>query len=255
MKKLIVTADDFGFTKSVNDGIIRAATEGIVTDIAVMVLTDQEDLAHGLKLLKKHNITEVGLHTSLFPWGKTNRPRRQDFIEFFKNASDQEIKEKALREIKVFESFFGHVPRFIAPQFNMHGNLRLLKILAEYATEHGIPMRIPWSVLTQNEIEDNNYAAKVYLRRLGVKMPTHLFAHILGSNLSLIQDKFIEDFSQVNDNESAEILFHPGYFDQDILKGSSLNYERARDLALTIYPQFKEKILSLGFTFTHFKEL
>lgn len=48
MKKLIVTADDYGYTKAINEGIIRAVTEGIVTDIALMVLTDPEDLEHGL---------------------------------------------------------------------------------------------------------------------------------------------------------------------------------------------------------------
>jgi predicted glycoside hydrolase/deacetylase ChbG (UPF0249 family) len=255
MKKLIVTADDYGFTKSVNEGIIRAATQGIVTDIAVMVLTDQEDLDHGLKLLNKHHLTEVGLHTSLFPWSKTNRPRRQDFIEFFKSATDKEIEHKALDELKVFEKIFGYKPRFIAPQFNMHGNLRLLKVLAEYSTSHGIPMRVPWSILTQDEIEDNNYAAKVYLRRLGVKMPTHLYAHILGSNLSKITDSFISNLKQVKDGESCEILLHPGYFDLDILKGSSLNYERTRDLKLSMDQAFQQTILSQGFSFSHFRDL
>jgi len=36
MKQLIVTADDYGYTKAINEGIIKSATEGIVTDIAMM---------------------------------------------------------------------------------------------------------------------------------------------------------------------------------------------------------------------------
>jgi len=147
MKKLIVTADDYGYTKSINEGIVRAATEGIVTDIAVMVLTDPEDLDHGLELLKQNNLTEVGLHTSLFPWSKTKRPGRPEFIEFFKNASDQEIADKAMTEIKTFENFFGHKPKFISPQFNMHGNLRFMKVIADYVVANNIPMRIPRALI------------------------------------------------------------------------------------------------------------
>lgn len=255
MKKLIVTADDYGFTKSVNEGIVRAATEGIVTDIAVMVLTDQEDFEHGLKLLEKHQLTEIGLHTSLFPWAKSHRPQRQDFIEFFKSASDKEIKENALSEIQTFEKYFGHPPKFVAPQFNMHGNLRLLKILASYANDHKIPMRTPWEILTQDEIEDNNYAGRVYLQRLGVKMPTHLFAHILGSNYSLIKERFLTNLQSVQDGESTEIIFHPAYFDLDILKGSSLNYERTRDLSFALDKEFRQQILDLGFTFSNYSQL
>ena len=83
MKKLIVTADDYGYTKSINEGVVRAATEGIVTDIAVMVLTDQEDLEHGIDLLKRITLPRLDSHLTI-PWSKSNRPGRPEFIEFFK---------------------------------------------------------------------------------------------------------------------------------------------------------------------------
>lgn len=37
MKKLIVNADDFGVTSSVNKGVIKAFKEGIVTSTSLMV--------------------------------------------------------------------------------------------------------------------------------------------------------------------------------------------------------------------------
>lgn len=251
MKRLIVTADDYGYTQSINEGIIRAATEGIVTDIAVMVLTDKEDLEHGLDLLKQHKLTEIGLHTSLFKWGKAERPQRSDFIQFFKNATDDEIAQKTMSEIETFEKLLGFKPKFISPQFNIHGNLRLLKIMANYVTKNNIPMRLPRAVLTHDEIEGKNYSAEVYLKRLKVKMPDHLFAHILGSYSPVITEAFINELVGVKDGESVEILLHPGYFDEAILDSSSLNYERARDVAISLDPNFKSKIASLGFTFSH----
>lgn len=255
MKKLIITADDYGFTKSINDGIVRAVVDGMITDIAVQVLTDEEDLQHGLSLLRKHHLTEVGLHTSLFHWGKTNRPKRQDFINFFQHATDAEIYEKAHAEIQIFENLFKSKPKFIAPQFNMHGNLRLLKVLADYAVNYNIPMRIPWSVLTQDELENNNYAAQVYLKRLGVHMTDHLFAHMLGSNANQIEKQFLNELATVTDGQTTEILFHPGYFDHDVLHGSSLNYERPRDLDIATNTNFRQSIIKLGFQFGHFSDL
>ncbi len=255
MKKLVITADDFGFTKSVNDGIAESVKNGIITDIAMMVLTDKEDQDHALHLIEKYNLQHIGLHTSLFPWGKHNRPQRHDFVSFFQDATDAEIREKAVSEIQAFEALLGTKPEFISPQFNMHGNLRLLKVLAEYSVENNIPMRIPRAVLTHDEIEDSNYAAEVYLKRLGVKMSDHLFAHILGSSANSIINEFMQELSAVKDNETTEILFHPGYFDPDILEGSSLNYERARDLAIATNREFKKKIEDLGFQLSHMEDL
>lgn len=255
MKKLVVTADDYGYTKAINEGIIRSATEGIVTDIAVMVLTDQDDLDHGIALLKQHNLEEIGLHTSLFPWSKTKRPQRGDFIEFFKQGSDDDIRLKAMAEIEKFESIFGHPPKFISPQFNMHGNLRLLKVMAEYVVKHNIPMRIPRALIENEEINDNNYSAEVYLKRLGVKMTDHLFAHILGADAKEIKSNFLSELSGVKDNQSIEIILHPGYNDQETLESSSLNFERSRDLSIALDHKFKADILKLHYQFTHMSQI
>jgi predicted glycoside hydrolase/deacetylase ChbG (UPF0249 family) len=255
MKKLIVTADDFGWTKSVNKGIVRAINEGIVTDVAFMVLTDKPELEDALELISKNNFKDIGLHTCLFPWGITTRPHREDFIKLFRDGSDQQIEDIALKELAIFERLIGRKPDFIAPQFNMHGNLRLLKVLSSYCVENNIPMRIPRALITNDEIQDKNYAAEVYLKRLNVKMPDHLFAHILGSSATDIMNDFFKELASVKDGESVEILIHPGYNDIDTFEGSSLNYERTRDLSIAIHQDFKKKVLDLGFELSHFSQL
>ena len=92
-------------------------------------------------------------------------------------------------------------------------------------------------------------------KRAGITTTDFIFGHILGSDLTLIKSQFLSDLSSVADGQSAEILTHPGYFDQEILQLSSLNYERARDLDMCLDPQFKQSILDLGFQIVNYTQI
>lgn len=63
MKRLIVTADDFGLTGSVNRGIIKAYKEGIVTYLNLIPTGEAFEEAVGL--LRENGIEEVGAHLAL----------------------------------------------------------------------------------------------------------------------------------------------------------------------------------------------
>lgn len=63
MKKLIVTADDFGLLKSINEGIVRAYEEGIVTYLNLIPTGEALDDAIGI--MHKKGIKEAGAHLAL----------------------------------------------------------------------------------------------------------------------------------------------------------------------------------------------
>ncbi|MCX5679426.1 MAG: ChbG/HpnK family deacetylase, partial [Candidatus Omnitrophica bacterium] len=63
MKKLIVTADDFGLTHSINEGILMAAREGIVTNINLIPTGDASGDA--IAVIKYDKIPEIGVHLAL----------------------------------------------------------------------------------------------------------------------------------------------------------------------------------------------
>lgn len=253
MKCITFVADDFGLTKSVNSGILDAYKNGSIQGIALMIMADETEEA--IQMIKENDIKEVGIHTSLFSFKSAERKQRSDFIEFFRNASDEEVKDAVYKEFALYESLLGQKPTFIAPQWNMHGNLRVLKYIAEYALTHNIPVRIPRAVLVVEEITDKNYSAEIYLKRLGVRMPTHLFAHILGSDASEIKHALLEELSTVKDGDSVEVIFHPGYLDKELLDISSLNYERVRDMNILFDEEFMNNVKALGFTFVPFTNL
>ena len=63
MKKLIVTADDFGYSRNVNKAIIRCFRNGIVTSTSLLANTKYFD--ESVKLLKLNKNLDVGMHINL----------------------------------------------------------------------------------------------------------------------------------------------------------------------------------------------
>ncbi len=73
MKYLIVMADDFGLAESINDGIVKAYKEGIVTDLNF--LPSGEAFEHAVGLAKGLGIEDVGAHLSLTETAPVSAPR------------------------------------------------------------------------------------------------------------------------------------------------------------------------------------
>src|SRR3989338_4936855 len=104
MKYLIVSADDFGLTKSINEGIVKAYKEGIVTSLNLLptgeAFEDALNLAKGLKL------EDIGAHISLTETGPLTDPglipslvtrggrfyknHNEFFLKFFLGAIDRD---------------------------------------------------------------------------------------------------------------------------------------------------------------------
>ncbi|HMC98912.1 MAG TPA: ChbG/HpnK family deacetylase, partial [Ferruginibacter sp.] len=62
-KQLIVNADDFGQSKGINEGIITAHEQGIVTSASLMVRYEHANDAAKLSL--RNEELSVGLHVDL----------------------------------------------------------------------------------------------------------------------------------------------------------------------------------------------
>ena len=60
--KLIMRADDLGFSEAVNLGIYKAVKEGVITSVGMM--TNMEHANHGYELVKDFDIA-LGQHTNI----------------------------------------------------------------------------------------------------------------------------------------------------------------------------------------------
>ncbi len=251
-KQLIVVADDFGLTESVNDGIVQAYKHGIVSEISLML--DFPATRHALTLIRDHSLKNVGIHLLLQGYDKEHKMlRRDDYISLFKEKSYEEIKDMACYELDKFVKTVGSIPTHIIPQYGIHGNLKLLDFLIEYARDNKIPMRIPRSALSNSFGE--NYAAEIMMRRSKIQTTDYLIVETDGFDLQQIQESIIQQLKNVKKGETVEIVTHPAYFDKELLIMSSLNFERARDLTMTLDPSFKKEIINLGFEIVSYSKM
>lgn len=62
-KQLVVNADDFGFTPDVNDGIVEAHREGILT--ATTLMANGEAFEHAVEVARQNPSLDVGCHMVL----------------------------------------------------------------------------------------------------------------------------------------------------------------------------------------------
>ncbi len=72
MKRLVVNADDFGFTTDVNEGILRGHVEGIVRSASLMA--NGSALEHAVAISRRHPELGVGCHLALVQGESLARP-------------------------------------------------------------------------------------------------------------------------------------------------------------------------------------
>jgi len=151
-RRLIVNADDFGLSRSVNEAVIRAHRDGILTSASVMVNEPACDEA--VKLAKENPKLGVGLHITLLmghsalPAGKipglvNNRGEFSDSpvstgMKYFFNSG---LREQLRAEIRAqFEKFraTGLPLDHVNGHLHFHLHPAVFKILMEESDTLGI---------------------------------------------------------------------------------------------------------------------
>ena len=72
MRRLVVNADDFGFTRDVNEGIVEAHQKGILT--ATTIMANGTAFSHAVELAKDNPDLDVGCHLVLVGGKSLLRP-------------------------------------------------------------------------------------------------------------------------------------------------------------------------------------
>jgi predicted glycoside hydrolase/deacetylase ChbG (UPF0249 family) len=137
MKRLIVNADDFGYSEGVNEGIVRAHVDGIVTSASLMVL--RPGAARAAVLAKDHEELAVGLHFDLGEWRFDDGAwRRADGPE---SVNGDSAGAEAQRQLAIFRDLMGRLPTHVDSHQHVHLQEPAQSALIELTQDLGIPLR------------------------------------------------------------------------------------------------------------------
>ena len=246
MKKLIINADDFGYSRAVTYGILDSYKIGILTSTTMMMNTAAT--RHAAEIAKENPGLGIGVHLvltfgkPLIDTHKTIVDENGNFrkLSFYENGNFVIDLEEVYREWKAqIEKFFsyGLVPTHLDSHHHINSFGELYTVYLRLAEEYSFPVR-------------NNFSN---LKNINSKVKTTDLFHMeyekaLGS---------IKSISEVFEKcDSVEVMTHPSYLDKFIMENSSFNVPRLDETAFLIdidrVKEFKESSL---FDLVTYKEL
>lgn len=235
MKKLIANADDFGLTKGVNAGTVKAFKDGIVCSATLMV--NGEAAEEAFQLAKENPGLGVGIHLVL-TYGKPISKNLKNIVDANGNFLKQSVlrnMEIDLKEVEVefraqIEKFIsnGMTPTHIDSHHHVHMIAEIAPLVTKLANELDIPVR-------DSSKHDATFLDDFY-----------------GNDLTI--DSLVNLLESNKDKEIVEMMVHPAEVDE-LLKGmSSYSAARKNELEILTSDEIKKYLEMNGIeliNFTH----
>jgi predicted glycoside hydrolase/deacetylase ChbG (UPF0249 family) len=251
--KLIVNADDFGYTERVTAGILRAHRDGIVT--ATTLMTNAPHAGGAATLARANPSLDVGVHLVLtFDRPLVDVERVQTLVDkdgrFFRPiellARDIDRRE-ALSEYRAqyrkARELLGREPTHLDSHHWVHDHPALEWAIGELAHETGAAARIH-----SDEQRDR-------LRARGVRTPDH-FARDFQYEGKVGVDPLLALLARLAAQGGVtELMCHPGEADEGLVKRSGYARERETELATLTDPRVRAAVKDLGITLATFPDI
>lgn len=238
MKRLLIRADDLGYSQGVNCGIAATVAAGLVRSVGVM--TNMPAAVHGLGLLAGHPVC-LGQHTNICVGRPLTDPARipslctpggefkpsRAYREAAKAGEDFVVLEEVVEEIEAqyrqFKALTGREPGYFEGHAVASPNF--FKGLEMVAARHKLPyfaMGRPGEAVTFR-------TTKVY-----AYMPGN-FAAYEADPFTGVQDAVVN----AHEDGCDLMVFHPGYLDAYLLDHSTMTTARVREAAMLCCPQVR----------------
>lgn len=248
--KLIVNADDFGYTESISAGILRAHRDGIVT--ATTLMTSAPDTRGAATLARANPSLDVGVHlvvtfdrpltdvelvrTLVDKDGRFFRP-----IELLSRQIDPgEALVEYRAQYRKARELLGREPTHVDSHHWVHDHPALEWAIGELARETGAAARIH---------SDGQHDR---LRARGVRTPDH-FAREFQYEGKVGVDSLLALLERIaRQTGVTELMCHPGEPDEGLAKRSGYARERQTELATLTDPRVRAAVKDLGITLATF---
>ncbi|MFA6075608.1 MAG: carbohydrate deacetylase [Negativicutes bacterium] len=256
MLKLIINADDFGMNAGVSHGILRALTEGIVSDTTLMVGMPYAEQAAALVL--GAGISRIGIHLTL-TCGKPVSPAGDvpSLVDesgcfypktalMLEHATAEDVEKEYRAQIAKFFSL-GLGMTHIDSHHHSHFYGGNLDIAIKLAKELNVPMR------HHNIVAGRD--TKTAIIAAGLRTPADFTIGFYENGVSIAQLQ-AEILRHVECGiQSLEVMCHPAYVEQELIKSSSYNVWRANELAVLTSYEMKRFIRDNDIQLTNFDRI
>ena len=240
MHTVIINADDFGFSRGINYGIIDSYKYGILTSTTLMA--NMPGFEHAVSLAGENPGLGVGVHLNLtcgYPLLKGHRtivdPDTGRFKNhrFYETPDFQVDPEEVYREWdaqirKVLEA--GIQPTHLDSHHHTHSYGTNREVAIELARKYRLPLRNNFQGIPDDIVKTERFEPNFDLAATMPELLAKPYLH------NLLAD--FETFA------SIELMCHPGYLDQVVIDESSLRENRTYMANFLMHSEFSRELKS-----------
>lgn len=241
MTKLIINADDFGLSEAVNYGIISAYKSGVVRSTSTMA--NMPGFEHAMELLKENENLGCGVHMTLSCYKPVLLNLKTIVDEngyFIRRITNEVIENMDLDEI--YEEFCAQIEKVRAKtdithldsHHHVHTLEKLRPVIERILEKYDLPIRGGFEY-------DFNYSKII-----------PLIDTFYGENVS--EDYFVKKIDYLKEYEIADIMCHPAYIDDFLMKTTSYSMARINEHKILTSKNTKDFIQD-NFLLTNYRDL
>ena len=233
--RLIVNADDFGFTRGVNEGIVRGHREGIITATTLMAHGPAFD--HAAELARANPSLDVGVHLVLWPGGGSLPRRLPAFVARGLLSSPAAVEAEFSRQVeKVMGA--GLRPSHLDTHKHVHVFPRVMRAVARVAAR----FRIRWVRRPLFRRQISAY---------GLLTPDHFLGYRLTGRMT--RDSLLAALQRLKPG-LTELMCHPGLYDDELERAPTrLKRQRQIELEALTSPEARQLLHRNGVELVSFR--
>ena len=278
-KLLIVNADDFGITEGATDAIVECHRAGSVTSTTLM--TNMPAAQYAAQRAQENPALGVGLHFNL----TLGRPLAALHVNSLTDGQGALLSRRdlALRAITgrlraaeirneldaqhAAMRALGLTPTHLDSHQHVHAIPGIFQVVANFAAERGLPMRMPWAWVGQ--ADEKRLTRRIKERVLGTTL--HVLARARPSSVP-VNDGFCSVFdlgtppAQLSLQEYirllspycsgvVELMVHPAHVDDALMGKTAITGTSDAEQRLLMDPAFAAIPSSLGFRLATFRDI
>ncbi len=253
-RQLIVNADDFGFTRDVNAGIVHSHTHGILS--ATTLMANGVAFEDAVRLARETPTLDVGCHLVLIQGASllTGRALPESWMALLKALATGRLDVEAELRAQIQKIIAAGIrPTHLDTHKHSHVHPAVFKAVLRLAGEFGITfVRLPFDT-GWLPVRPLNFLYRRKLRQSGLRATDHFTGFLITDTLTSVT--LSEALGRLPSG-STEFMCHPGYLGEDLRQAPSrLKEARVRQLEALTSPAIRTRLAELQIQLTDYREL